>query len=1053
MEKHKLDWNAKLVRFFVDNPRLVWMLIAALVIGGVVSLGSLRREGFPAVTPKVVLVQTLYPQAPAGEVETQVTRQIESALKDVKDLRDISSTSANSFSNVVVTLDESVDIDTSVQEIQSLVTAARSDLPADVEAPKVQTFDTSGPAFLLGVTRDAAIADIRSDALKVADELSDVSGVKSADLTNELENRIIISFDLTKLAANGVSLQSLATILGTSNANIPTGKITTGDKDQAVLTVGAFGSVDDIQNVLIGANPFTGAAVKIKDVAAVTRGTEASDVVEQFGYLKDDKVATVPGVMISVSLTDDADIITTRQAILDQIREKQNDGSLNASLAVLPLYDQGESTQDQINEIVGAAVGSSKNFYILGGLQLLFLGMLLFVNWRSAIVAALAVPFSLGATFISLALMGIQLNTIVLFSLILVLGLVVDPAIVMVEAIQRYRDLHFPRRDAVIESGRRYGASLFMAVLTSLIVFFPFGVVSGIFGEIIKYIPLTVIPALIASYFVPIALLPALSKQILKPSMQKGTKEREDEDKELSRPAKWIMKVNTWILAKTRRKAAVLIVSFVLVVLSASLVGMGKIQIVQFAQPEDNEFASIHGTFDSNLSLAKRQEILEKIEKGVAAKSGVEKFYYFDQNAGGFYLYIDLKKSSERKAPEEKSKAIVASLKEDLGGTKGLSDIVIAEVSSGTPEAEYQIQTQLYDNDLANLKKAAKDVGDFLGKQEHVIKVDDGFTGKEASEIEIALNRDKVQAQGLSSVLVGTQLKALLDETEVSQFVDPSSNEALKIYLKNSAKPASIDEVKNLVIGSAAGVVKVSDIADVREASSVEAIQRFNGSRFVNVQARVEDSQYTFEVQKKLDDYLTDQKLDELGLDSRQNRGEFEDIAKSFRQLGIALGIAIFLTYVVLVLQFRSFSLPGIMLFTIPLSLIGVFPALWLTKSDLGFLELLGVTILVGIVENVAIFLVDYANQVQQEKGLTPKEAIIQASGVRFRPIILTKVVALAGLLPLAIESEFWRGLSVVIIAGIGLSGFFSLVVIPILYVWIEKLRTKVHKRGEKSAQ
>jgi multidrug efflux pump subunit AcrB len=183
-----------------------------------------------------------------------------------------------------------------------------------------------------------------------------------------------------------------------------------------------------------------------------------------------------------------------------------------------------------------------------------------------------------------------------------------------------------------------------------------------------------------------------------------------------------------------------------------------------------------------------------------------------------------------------------------------------------------------------------------------------------------------------------------------------------------------------------------------------------------------------------------------LGVDSKGNQGEFDDIAKSFQELFIALTAAIFLTYVVLVLQFRSFSLPVIMLFTIPLAAVGVFPALYLVDGQLGFLEILGFTILVGIVENVAIFLVDYANQLVKERKMSLRDAIILSSGVRFRPIILTKVVALGGLLPLALFSPFWRGLSSVIIGGILVSGFLSMTVVPIFYTWFGAVRGRVHR-------
>jgi HAE1 family hydrophobic/amphiphilic exporter-1 len=286
----------------------------------------------------------------------------------------------------------------------------------------------------------------------------------------------------------------------------------------------------------------------------------------------------------------------------------------------------------------------------------------------------------------------------------------------------------------------------------------------------------------------------------------------------------------------------------------------------------------------------------------------------------------------------------------------------------------------------------------------------------------------------------------VIDQTSVGKF-NANDGKNYEIYLTAKSKPTDIDSIKKLPLVSRTGLaITVGDVADVTSSNGVSAIERYNGARFATIQARIDDNKNTMTVQKKFDEYLTDSKLKELGVDSKLNKGDIGDITKSFTELGIALLIAIILTYVFLVLQFKSFSLPIIMLYTIPLSLIGVFPALWLSKSQFGFLELLGITILVGIVENVAIFLIDYANQLVSEKGMSPKDAIIKASGVRFRPILLTKLVALGGLLPLAIESEFWRGLSIVIIAGIGLSGFFSLIVIPVLYVGIMGLRQKIHK-------
>ncbi len=1003
MEEKKLDWNGKLVKFFVHNPRLVWMIIAVLLVGGLYSLSTLRREGFPQVSPKVVLVQTLYPGAPSKEVETQVTEVVEAAVRDAKDVKDVSSTSQGSFSNVVVTLSESANLDNAVQEIQSKVQAAQGDLPKDAESPKVQTFSTGGPAFIFGVSEDKGIDQVRADAKKLAEELQDVTGVKSAKLTNELEDRIFVSFDPAKLVANGVSLTVLNQALAASNVTLPAGTVESATNTKSVVSIGAFGSLDDMKNTIVGVNPRTGRPVTVADVAEVKTGTEASKQIERIGFQKDGKLVSAPGVEVSLELTSDADIVTTRSAILKHIDDRKADGSLSKDLTVTPLFDQGKSTLDQVNEILDAAVGSSKNFYLLGGLQLLFIAMLLFVNWRAALVSALAIPFSFGFTFIALALMGVQMNTIVLFSFILVLGLVVDPAIVMVEAIQRYRDLRYKRVDAVIESGRRYGASLFMAVLTSLIVFFPFAVVSGVFGQIIKYIPLTVIPALFASYMVPIALLPSLSKALLK-EHEHHHKGAQNEEEDLNAGARFVMKVNRWVLARARRGIAVIIVSIILVGLSISLVGMGKVNIVQFSQAEDNQLISVHASFKSGLSLEARAKAMQQVEDKILTKPGIDNYFYLSQGSSDAVVYVNLKEKKDRKEAGEKSKEIASSLRTDLGSLEGFSDMLVAEVGSGTPESEYQIQTQLYDNDLANLEKAAKEVGKYVAGLEHVIKVDDGFTDKGQPELTVVLDRNKVQRAGLSSVEVGLQIQTLLSETKVTKFVDSNSGAAKDVYLVSTNKPGDAEALANLTVASRTGsLVRLGDIAGIAEVTTVDAIQRFNGSRYVNVQARVDDSKNTFAVQQKLDSYLTDQKIKDLGLDSRANKGDYEDIAKSFQELFVALAVAIVLTYVVLVLQFKSFTLPAIMIITVPLSLIGVFPALWATGSDLGFLELLGVTILVGIVENVAIFLIDYANQIKKEKGLDAREAIIQASGVRFRPIILTKLVSLGSLLPLAI--------------------------------------------------
>ncbi len=1047
-KNHPFDWNAKLVRFFLHNTRLVWLLLITTVVGGVFALLNFRREGFPQISPKIVLVQTVFPGATAQEVERQVTSIIESALKDVKGLKQTSSTSANSFSNVVVTLDESVKLDTAIQDVQSKVQSARGDLPTDVEQPRVQTFSTNGPSFILGITNASDNLDtIRTDTTIIQKELSDVDGVKSVKLFNDAPARITIQFDPTKLAASGVSLQTLQLTLQGANVNFPLGAVEIDGRSTAVTTVGAYSSLTDISELLVGVNPSTRRPVRVVDVAEVRRGFDDGGAINRFARRQGEKLASQPGILLAVEVTGTADVIRVRQAMLDHLETAKKDGQVPAGIEVILLSDQAKSTQEQINEIVSGAIGSDANFYLLGGIQLLFLAMLLFVNWRAALVAALAIPISLLFTFLTLGVLGIQLNTIVLFSLILVLGLIVDPAIVMVEAIQRYRDLKYKKDEAILESGRRYGASLFMAVLTSVIVFVPFGVVSGIFGEIIKYIPLTVIPALVASYLVPIGFIPLFTKYLIKPHVATNTADGKAHEVEgLSRAAEWFMRVNRAILDRRWKQVVTLVIGLLLVAGSMSIVAIGKVQTVQFSKPSDNPNITISASLKPGLSMTDRDMTGRALETLAAAESGIDHFFYYDQNATSLFLWTELKPLAER-GDQNGSKDIVERLRAAVKNVPNLNDVLVNEVGSGTPEPDFQISTQLYDNDPVVLERAAKDVGAFLAKQKNVIKVDDGFTDRGTPEIQITLDRTKVQLAGLSSFEIGQQLKVLMESTKVTKYSGVEGD--ADIYLVNAAVSTSLEDLRNIPVVNRTGTaIRVRDVATVALGTAVDAIQRFDGQRYVNVKARVDgNNSNVFVVQKALNDYATPAKLKALGIDSNESRGEFDDIAKSFKELGLALVVAIILTYIVLVLQFKSFSQPVVMLVTVPLSFIGVFPALWATGSDLGFLELLGITILVGIVENVAIFLMDYANQLVDEQGLSPKEAIIRAVGVRFRPILLTKLVALGGLLPLAIESEFWRGLAVTIIAGIGLSGFLSMIVVPILYTWIQGARTKVHHR------
>jgi HAE1 family hydrophobic/amphiphilic exporter-1 len=739
---------------------------------------------------------------------------------------------------------------------------------------------------------------------------------------------------------------------------------------------------------------------------------------------------------------------------VEDVIEAKNKALEARGSKVVALSDVSESIQKQVDEVVGGAIGTrvgdgplANLGYILGGIWLIMIAMLLFVSWRAAVIAALAVPLSLLFTLLALWVQGVTLNTLTLFSMILVLGLIVDPAIVVLEAIQRQLDMGLRGRAAVITAINSVGSGVFYAVLTSIIVFVPFGVVSGIFGQIIKYIPITVIPALLASYLIPMLFLTFLAQRFLKPAK----KAMDDEEvANLWKSSQWFIKTNTKIL--NRRWLQVVIILLAVVVplgVSGALFATGKISPVQFSSPHDTEDITVKVEFPQNSTDDYKRLMVGRLEEYLVGRKEIFTYFSQEQTEKSLLFYVRL---VPRKLRATDSPEIVESINNDfavLSKTYPGLYYTANTANVGTPQADFPVAVNIYGDDMEALKKAAIKTGEILKEQPHVTRVEDGYTGTSNPQIAITLNRDELSKHGLPAVAVAGALNGILGQVSVTkmEYGIDGAERTSEVILTNAAKPSSVDAIKDVVIGaSAQGFIKVGDVATVDQVNGVSTIQRLNGSRFVTVQAKVIDPlKDAAAPQAKVREFWTKDHLAEYGLrpDALEGKGSGDEFVKSFKDLFIALGIAILMLYVALVVFLKSFSQPFIILFAVPLTFVGVFPALTLAGGQFGFLEILGIITLSGIVVNVGIFVLDQANQKRAE-GVPLKQAIAEATGIRFRPIFLTKVTALAGLLPLILFSPFWRSLATVVVAGVLVSGFLSLFTTPILYVWFAHLKERL---------
>ena len=1037
-ETPKLDWNTRLVAWFLGNTRLVIMLFLGLVLGGAFSYAGLRSEGFPSPEIKIGIITSSYPGASAAEVEDQVVKPLEASVQGVSGLNDLSATASTGFAVLTATFDASADFKSAMADLRAKVQDVQ--LPKDANKPDVTVPSFGGSDSYFAITKPGvSAASLRTVGETVRAELEAIPGVKDFKLQSDLTDQVEVRWHTADLASHGVTLVQLQQALAAGNVSIPAGSVNLDTHVATVVTDASVTSADQIKAILLAPG------VKVSDVADVVQVATSKDSIQDIGLRANSQVTTQPALIYKLELKSDADLLQVADKTASALATLKSGSSLQGA-QVVTVYDSAAQVSKQVKEIREGAIGgplgsgSAANLgYLLGGVWLVVLVMLIFVNWRVALVSALVIPLSLLFTFLSLRVMGITLNTLTLFSLILVLGLVVDPAVVVLEAVQREIDLGRKGADAVLTAVMGIGNGVFMAALTSIIVFVPFGVVSGVFGQIIRYIPLTVVPALLASYFVPLFFLTYVSSKFLKPAHS-----GKNEEEVLWSSSKWFIRVNRKILSSKWYQVPIIVAGIIVpLAVSGALFATKKVVPVQFSSAPDVDQLTLTVSYPANLTQTEKAAIFAKVDPILEAEKSVNTYFPLSQSSSGVSILVNLLPRDQR---DSNSPAIVDRLNTNLSSVTNSSQKVFAEIAAnevGPPTSDFPVQVNIYGDNLANLKKAAIQTGDLLRARPEVTRVEDGFTGIDNPQVEVSVDRAKAAASGLSGIQVAQELSGLLGQAQVTKFTASldGAERSDQVLLVNAAQPTSVDQVSNEVLGvSPLGKpVKVRDIATVSLTQGFTGINRLNGSRYVTVKAQVKDAMKDAAApQQAVKDYWTASRLESVGLRSNalEDKGSGNEFIQSFKDLFIALGVSILLTYVTLALFFGSFSQPFIILFAVPLSFLGVFPALTLVGGQFGFLEILGIITLVGIVENVGIFVIDLANRKRKE-GVEYREAIAEATGIRFRPIFLTKVTALGGLLPLIIVSPFWRSLAVVVVAGILTSGVLSLFTTPILYAWL----------------
>jgi multidrug efflux pump subunit AcrB len=1109
-ESQKKSFNFKITQFFLQNTRLTIISLILLLVLGLASALFLKTTGFPKIEIKTALIVTIYPGASSETVNRDVTIPLEGKIKGIEGVENYVSNSQNSTSVIRVGVLDSVSLDTIKNKIQSAISDVK--LPLGAQKPQINSISIAGADYVFSITAPTLEQEYNTYT-SLKSKLGEVPETSEIIPISDLQKKLSITLDKNLLDKTSIKASDITDKLTSLNEEVPViNNVSLDGKTQGISTKIKESDLEAIKNLTFISTPQSvqyspeppqaKATYKLNEFATFEYTYGFNGNIDSIG-LKNNDNQVKQALVFQITTKENTDQVAYQKTLESKFKELENvsfspkgEFKITDKINIIEHFTTNEQNQDQVNEVIEGLVGGplkieNKNIawvgWLLGGIQLVFLVMVVFVSWRAALVAAFSIPLSLIFSTIYILFTGGSLNTLVLFSLVLVIGLVVDPALVILESIQRKLDTGLSAKDAALEAVKDVGNGLFLATLTNIIVFVPFGVISGFLGQIFGWIPRTIVPATVGSYIVPLVFLAWIGSYVLKRNKTKSSNEEEN----LWPAAKALIKFNDWLLNGSRLLRLVIVLGMLTlsIVVAGIFTNSKQVRIVQFSSSQNGPLISISGSFNTTTPSEERKQIEKNIISKTLENPHVLDVYPFDSVGGDIFYYVNLKKPADR--PNVKSIDIAKDINAKLSEVRSsVFDLDAAVEGTGGPSTPYPVALAVKTTDLNKIKSGSLNIADILvygtcidkdkkisiekpnvmpngsleskcvgNKSKIIEKVDNGFTNKQNNQLEIVLNRTQLESKNLvvpnapTTIVVNGAIKNNFNLNPRDDLKVDISGEKIPVDIKyNVAAPNTINSLKTIQITGLDGQSQLlSEIATIEQTQPKSSIGRVNGQTVGLVQAKLvkeyNDEAYAGQITAGVIEYYNknnSENTKNLGLPEKSiesySQGGSASAIKSFKELGIALLLAIIFTYIVLAIFFNSLTQPLVILYTIPLTFAGIFPALgWIGNGEFGFLEIIGLIILVGIVENVAIFLIDAANQ-NMAQGMSEKRAISLASGIRFRPVILTKITAIASLAPLAFLSEFYRSISLVIIFGLLASGFVSLVTTPILFVFFRWL-------------
>ncbi len=1031
-----------LTRVSIKNPYFATVMMLAILLLGIISLGKISVEEFPNVKFPVVVVNTAYKGASPEVVETEVSKPIEEAVYTLNGIKEVRSYSFEGQSWVVAEFNLDVDPALALQDTRDKVSNIASTFRKDIDNPTVSKVNMQdNPIMIIAVgSKSIPLREVTDWVNQVAKKrLQMISGVGDVKIVGGITRQVRINIEPYRLQALGLSVAQVNEAITNANNNYPAGDIKTKDKNISVRLNGKLQTPKDFANIVITSR--NSVPIRISDIATVVDGQDE--------YASMSIINGKPSVGVEIRQTDSANVVDVASSV---------ETTLNALRKIAPVGTDIFVTFDQ-SKSVKSSLDNIKSTLVEGALLTITIVFIFLKSWRSTIITGLTLPIALVGTIAAIYACGFTLNMMSLMALSLSVGLLIDDAIVVRENIVRHLHMGKGHVNASLEGTKEIGMAVFSTTLTLVAVFLPVGLMRGIIGKFFFQFGITVVVAVLISLLVSFTLDPMLSSIWHEP--QDGGWIRK------SFLGRWLDKFELFfnkltvfyekfIRLSLRFKKSTLFVSLMLLIGSFMLVPMigGEFMPQTDTGQYSVQFKTEVGT-NINYTNSKAQQVnkilMAEIPEIINISTSIAGSWGDGSNNAQITLDVGSKLHRVRSITQ-----IMAKTRQVLATVGGIEIKSISPL--GSPGGDNSpIYININGNDIGILKEISNGIMEKVKKIKGVTDLNSSFQNEDPA-FNINVNRDIASDLGINLSDVGTTLSTLFAGNKVSTWEDPNNGQNYDVVVQVPEYIRSLNVLDLLKVSSnkinsdgTSQMVPLSTIAAVDKGFSPRELDHYNLKRKISILGNIvgADNQAVFtQIQKVLDNF----KLPP-GYDVTQN-GANEDMNTSFFYAVSALMTGVIFIYMILTAQFRSFILPLVIMVALPLSFVGVFVALLLFGSTLNMFSIIGIIMLMGLSTKNGILLVDFINQ-RINEGANQLDAIVEAGKVRLRPIIMTTLAMIFGMLPLALSSgdssEVRKPMAYAIIGGMTTSTLLTLIIVPVVYVYMDKLSKYLKKLFKKN--